>query len=225
MIDVTERWRSERVMAAMYDAGVKHDRVAMVGAWAMWGADMRRMFADVARLADAPAGTSVLDIPCGGGFAFRVLRPGQPVRYVAADISPYMLERAREVARRMRTQDLMEFVEADVTALQFADNSFDLCVTYNGLHCLPDPRAALSELARVLKPGGTLRGTSCVAGRGWRTDALIAILRRANVFGNAPQTGEIETWLREFGLDVVTLEHSGAVEFFEAKLNTKGSHP
>jgi SAM-dependent methyltransferase len=129
MTDVTERWRTERVMAAMYDAGVKHDRVAMVGAWAMWGADMRRMFADVARLADVPAGTSVLDIPCGGGFAFRVLRPGQPVRYVAADISPYMLQRARKVARRMRTEDVIDFVEADVTALQFADNSFDLCVT------------------------------------------------------------------------------------------------
>jgi ubiquinone/menaquinone biosynthesis C-methylase UbiE len=218
MSNVTERWRTERVMAAMYDAGVEHDRVAMVGAWAMWGADMRRMFADVARLADVPAGTSVLDIPCGGGFALRVLRPGQPVRYTAADISPHMLQRAREVARRMRAQDAIEFVEADVTALQFDDASFDLCVTYNGLHCLPDPRAALAELTRVLRPGGTLRGTSCVSGRGLRQDAMISMLRRAGVFGNAPRTGEIETWLREFGLDVVTLECSGAIEFFEARL-------
>jgi hypothetical protein len=69
MNNVTERWRTERVMAAFYDTGVKHDRVAMVGTWAMWGADMRLMFADVARLADVPAGTSVLDIPCGVGFA------------------------------------------------------------------------------------------------------------------------------------------------------------
>ncbi|MDT5097534.1 MAG: hypothetical protein QOC76_1271 [Mycobacterium sp.] len=218
MTDVTERWRSERVTAAMYNTGVKHDSVAMVGAWAMWGADMRRMFADVARLADAPAGTSVLDIPCGGGFAFRGLRPGQSVRYVAADISPYMLQRARQEAHRRAVQDAIEFVEADVTALQFADNSFDLCVTYNGLHCLPDPRAALGELTRVLKPGGTLRGTSCVAGRGPRKDALIAMLRRAGVFGNAPRAGDIEAWLREFGLDVLTLERSGAVEFFEARL-------
>ena len=225
MTDVTERWRTERVMAALYDAGVKHDRVAMVGAWAMWGADMRRMFADVARLADTPAGTSMLDIPCGGGFALRVLRPGQPVRYIAADISPHMLERAREVAHRMRAQDAIEFVEADVTALQFDDASFDLCVTYNGLHCLPDPRAALAELTRVLKPGGTLRGTSCVTGRGLRQDALIAMLRRAGVFGNAPRAGEIETWLRDFGFAIVTVEHSGAVEFFEAKLSSKGTRP
>ncbi len=225
MIGVTERWRTERVMAAMYDAGVKHDRVAMVGAWTMWGADMRRMFADVARLADTPAGISVLDIPCGGGFAFRVLRPGQPVRYVAADISPYMLQRARGEARRMQAQDAIEFVEADVTALQFDDASFDLCVTYNGLHCLPDPRAALAELTRVLRPGGTLRGTSCVTGRGMRQDALIAMLRRAGVFGNAPRAGEIETWLREFGFAIVTVERSGAVEFFEAKLSSKGIHP
>jgi ubiquinone/menaquinone biosynthesis C-methylase UbiE len=212
-------------MAAMYDAGVKHDRVAMVGAWAMWGADMRRMFADVARLADTPAGTSVLDIPCGGGFALRVLRPGQPVRYVAADISPHMLGRARDEARRMHGQDAIEFVEADVTALQFDDASFDLCVTYNGLHCLPDPRAALAELTRVLRPGGTLRGTSCVTGRGMRQDALIAMLRRAGVFGSAPRAGEIETWLKELGFAIVTVEHSGAVEFFEAKLSLKGIHP
>ena len=224
MTEVTERWRTERVMAAMYDAGVKHDSVATVGAWAMWGADMRRMFADVARLADVPAETSVLDIPCGGGFAFRGLRPGQAVRYVAADISPYMLGQARRQASRRGVQDMIEFVEADVTALQFADNSFDLCVTYNGLHCLPDPHAALAELTRVLKPGGTLRGTSCVRGRGPRKDALIAISRRAGVFGNTPHTGEIETWLREFGLDV-SLERSGAVEFFQAKLSSKGTHP
>jgi ubiquinone/menaquinone biosynthesis C-methylase UbiE len=205
-------------MAAMYDAGVKHDRVATVGAWAMWGADMRRMFADVARLADAPAGTSVLDIPCGGGFAFRGLRPGQAVHYVAADISPYMLGQARQEAGRRGVQDTIEFIEADVTALQFDDNSFDLCVTYNGLHCLPDPRAALGELTRVLKPGGTLRGTSCVRGCGLRQDALIAMSRRAGVFGNAPRAGEIGTWLRDFGLDVVTPERSGAIEFFEAWL-------
>jgi ubiquinone/menaquinone biosynthesis C-methylase UbiE len=218
MSDVTEKWRTERVTAALYDAGVKHDSLARLGAWAMWGADLRRMFADIERLADVPVGASVLDIPCGGGLAFRGLGTGQAVRYVAADISPYMLQRARREAGRRGVQGAIEFVEADVTALQFADDSFDLCVTYNGLHCLPDPRAALAELVRVLRPGGTLRGTSCVTGQGPRQDALIAMSRRAGVFGNTPRTGQIEQWLTEFGLDVVTIERSGAIEFFEARL-------
>jgi len=218
MADVTEKWRSERLTAALYDAGVQHASVARVGAWAMWGTDLGRMFADIARLADVPVGAAVLDIPCGGGLAFRGLSTGQVVHYVAADISPYMLQRARREARRRGVHNAIEFVEADVTALQFADASFDLCVTYNGLHCLPDPRAALAELVRVLRPGGTLRGTSCVTGRGPRQDALIAMSRRAGVFGNAPHTGQIEHWLKEFGFDGVRVEPSGAVEFFEARL-------
>jgi len=145
MTDVTEKWRSERVTAALYDTGVQHASVAKLGAWAMWGADLGRMFADIARLADVPVDASVLDIPCGGGLAFRGLTTGQAVRYVAADISPYMLQRARREAGRRGVQDAIEFVEADVTALQFPNAGFDLCVTYNGLHCLPDPRAALAS--------------------------------------------------------------------------------
>ena len=82
----------------------------------MWGTDIRPMFTDIARLADAPVGASVLDIPCGGGLAFRGLRTRQVVHYVAADISPYMLQRARREARRRGVQDAIEFVEADVTA-------------------------------------------------------------------------------------------------------------
>jgi ubiquinone/menaquinone biosynthesis C-methylase UbiE len=218
MSDVTEKWRSERLTAAIYDAGVQHDSVARIGAWVMWGADLRPMFTDIAHLADLPADAAVLDIPCGGGLAFRGLSTGQAVTYVAADISPYMLQRARREASRRGVRDAIEFVEADVTALQFADASFDLCVTYNGLHCLPNPRAALAELVRVLRPGGTLRGTSCVTGCGPRKDAVIAMSRRAGVFGNPPHTGQIEKWLKELRLDIVRLERSGAVESFEARL-------
>lgn len=221
MADVTDRWRSERLAVALYDAGVERERVARVAGLAMWGTDTRRLFGEIARLAETPAGRSILDVPCGGGVAFRGLRPGQDVRYVAADISPYMLQRARGQARRRGVEDQIELVEADITALELPDASFDLCLTYNGLHCLPDPRAALAELTRVLKPGGTLRGNSCVTGHGRRKDALIAIYRRARVFGNTPQAGEIEAWLLELGLEPVTVERSGSIEFFQARLPTR----
>ena len=103
----------------------------------------------------------ILDVPCGGGVAFRGLRPGQRVRYVAADLSPVMLGRARAEAKR-RDLHQIEFTEADVEALPFKDASFDLCVSCTGLHCFPDPAAAVSEIARVLRPGGVLRGTTLV---------------------------------------------------------------
>ena len=66
------------------------------------------------------------------------------VRYVAADLSPVMLARARgQAERRGLTQ--VEFVAADVESLPFGDAEFDLCVTYNSLHCFPTPRPLLQR--------------------------------------------------------------------------------
>ncbi|WP_231990110.1 class I SAM-dependent methyltransferase [Mycobacterium sp. 852002-51971_SCH5477799-a] len=193
-----------------------HDSVAAVGAKALWGLALPDLLEQVRRVGEAPPGARVLDIPCGGGFAFRGLRPGQDCRYVAADISPDMLRRARSRATQFGVADLMAFTEADITTLPFQDNMFDLALTFNGLHCLPDPRAAVVELARVLKPGGILRGSTCVRGRGWRQDRFVTALRAAGFFGDTPQAGDVQRWLADAGLEVPVARHSGSVELFEA---------
>lgn len=216
MGQVTDRWRAARVASALYNAAAMHDSIAAVGAKALWGLALPDLLAMVERVSDAPAGAHVLDIPCGGGFAFRGLRPGQDLRYVAADISPDMLRRARGRATQLGVAAPMEFTDADVTDLPFQDRTFDLILTFNGLHCLPDPHAAVVELARVIKPGGTLRGSTCVRGRGWRQDRFVTALRAAGFFGDTPQAGDVERWLRDLGLDVVVARHSGSVELFEA---------
>lgn len=216
MGQVTERWRAARVASALYNTAAMHDSVAAVGAKALWGLALRDLLDDVQRIGEAPAGAQILDIPCGGGFAFRGLRPGQDCRYVAADISPDMLRRARSRATELGVADQMEFTEADVTDLPFPDNTFDLAVTFNGLHCLPDPRAAVFELARVLKPGGILRGSTCVRGRGWRQDRCVTALQAAGFFGITPQAGDVQRWLTDAGLEVSVARHSGSVELFEA---------
>jgi ubiquinone/menaquinone biosynthesis C-methylase UbiE len=41
-------------------------------------------------------------------------------------------------------RDSVEFVEADIERMPFDDNEFDICVSFNGLHCLPDPAAPLT---------------------------------------------------------------------------------
>ncbi|MCA2265682.1 SAM-dependent methyltransferase [Mycobacterium marseillense] len=216
MGQVTDRWRAARVASALYNAAAMNDNVAAMGAKALWGLALPDLLAMVERVSDAPAGAHVLDVPCGGGFAFRGLRPGQDCHYVAADISPDMLRRARSRATQLGVAALMEFTDADVTVLPFQDDTFDLILTFNGLHCLADPHAAVVELARVIKPGGVLRGSTCVRGRGWRQDRFVTALRGAGFFGNTPQAGDVERWLRDSGLDVLVARHSGSVELFEA---------
>ncbi|OBB86386.1 SAM-dependent methyltransferase [Mycobacterium colombiense] len=216
MGQVTDRWRAARVASALYNTAAMHDSVAGVGAKALWGLTLHDLLEEVQRVGEARAGAHVLDIPCGGGFAFRGLRSGQDCRYVAADISSDMLRRARSRATQLGVADLMEFTEADITDLPFQDNTFDLALTFNGLHCLPDPRAAVFELARVLKPGGILRGSTCVRGRGWRQDRFVTALQAAGFFGITPQAGDVQRWLRDAGLEVLVARHSGSVELFEA---------
>lgn len=216
MGQVTDRWRAARLTSALYNAAAMHDTVAAVGAKALWGLTLPDLLQEVQRVGEARAGAHVLDVPCGGGFAFRGLRAGQDCRYVAADISSDMLGRARDRATQLGVADSMEFTEADITDLPFQDNTFDLALTFNGLHCLPDPRAAVFELARVLKPGGILRGSTCVRGRGWRQDRFVTALQAAGFFGITPQAGDVQRWLKDAGLEVLVARHSGSVELFEA---------
>jgi SAM-dependent methyltransferase len=198
-----------------YDFAVEHEWLARPAGVALWGTDTRMFYESFDAIGELPDGASVLDIPCGGGVALRGLRPGQRLRYVAADISPDMLVRARARAAALGRNDI-EFVEADITRMPFDDNEFDLCVSFNGLHCLPDPVAAVREIARCVKPGGRLVGDSLVRGAGWRQDRALDFGRWAGVFGASGTVGELRGWLTDANLTVDRLEACGAVAHFTA---------
>jgi demethylmenaquinone methyltransferase/2-methoxy-6-polyprenyl-1,4-benzoquinol methylase len=108
-------------------------------------------------------GGTVLDVATGTGLvASRLLADGHPV--VGLDQSPDMLA----VARR-RFGDRVELVEASATSLPFPDASFDhLTFTYL-LRYVDDPASTLTELARVVRPGGTIASLEFGLPRGlWR---------------------------------------------------------
>lgn len=197
---------------AVYDFGVEREWLARPTGWVLWGTNVSLLYREIRALGDLPAGAAVLDVPCGGGVALRGMRPG--VRYVAADLSPAMLGRTRRRAARLGRR--IETVEADITRLPLTDAEFDVCVCFNGLHCLPDPAAAVGELARCLKPGGRLVGDAIVVRAGLRQDVAISLFRRAGLFGVAGTAADLETWLEEAGLRVDRLELSGAVAHFAA---------
>jgi SAM-dependent methyltransferase len=216
MPDLRERWRTSFIETTTYDWAVEHERVAGVLGRLIWGTDTAAFYGDIGRLSELPAGTRVLDIPCGGGVAFRGLRPERELDYVAADLSPVMLRRARAEADR-RGIDWIELLEADVEALPFDDRSFELCITYTGLHCFSNPAAAIAEMARVLKPGGELRGTSVIKRTGPRQDAFVHLMRAGGVFGPGQTLAELETSLADAGLVKVSTSRNGALAYFTAR--------
>jgi SAM-dependent methyltransferase len=198
-----------------YDFAVEHEWLARPGGVVLWGTDTRKFYDSFRTIGELPDGSSVLDVPCGGGVALRGLRPGQSVRYVAADLSAEMLARARTRAAASGLDEI-EFIEADIERMPFDDNEFDLCVSFNGLHCLPNPAAAVCEIARCVKPGGRLVGDSLVRGAGRRQDVALQIGRRLGVFGASGTVDELRGWLTDAGMTVDRLELSGAIAHFTA---------
>ena len=98
----------------------------------------------------------VLDFAAGTCWASELLsRLG--IRTVSLDLSTEVLQRGRSrlaADSRLVFRHEAAFVTARGQALPFADNSFDGVLCLNALHHLPSYRAALSEIHRVLKPGG-----------------------------------------------------------------------
>lgn len=87
----------------------------------------------------------VLEAGCGTGLILERLRPLARA-LVGADLSHGMLGRARERGHRV--------VQASLLELPFADASFDTVCSFKVLAHVEDTRAAVAELARVVKPGG-----------------------------------------------------------------------
>jgi SAM-dependent methyltransferase len=202
-------------LGGAYDFAVEHEWLARPAGIALWGTDTRLLYDSISMVGELPDGSAVLDVPCGGGVALRGLRPGQNVRYVAADLSTEMLARARGRGAALGRDDI-EFLEADIERMPLGDNEFDLCVSFNGLHCLPNPPAAVREIARCVKPGGRLVGDSVVRGAGFRQDLAIGFLRRAGVFGVGGTIEELRDWLTDAGLRIDRIQRSGALAHFTA---------
>ena len=97
---------------------------------------------------------SILDVGSGAGqIAKHLLKYSDPgAQITCIDLSRQMLRRARA---RLKSS-LPSFVAADLSALPFADASFDGVTCGYVLEHLPDPRMGLAELARVMQPGGRM---------------------------------------------------------------------
>jgi len=98
-------------------------------------------------------GSRVLDVGCGTGVvAITAARLG--ARVDAIDLTPQLLERARENARIARVE--IQFLEADAEQLPFRDADFDIVVSQFAHMFAPRPEVAVAQMLRVLRPGGII---------------------------------------------------------------------
>jgi len=203
------------LFGALFSAYMEYPLPSRAIARAMWGGDVRLYYESMQAIGEVADGGTIVDCPCGAGPALRELRPDAAVRYVAADLSPAMLRRARKRVDA-RGLDRVELVEADATALPLPADSVDLFLSYWGLHCFADPRAALLEAARVLKPGGRLVGSCFVRGRDSLRQRLL-VRPGAGDFGPVGTQEEIDAWLEEAGFALSSERRAGPMLYFEGR--------
>ena len=112
----------------------------------------RVLFADGRQWAAGQARGDVLELAVGTGRNLPHYRPGTSVTGI--DLSEAMIDVARHQASTSAAD--VQLHVADAQGLPFADATFDTVVATLALCSIPDDRAAVSEAARVLRPGGTL---------------------------------------------------------------------
>jgi SAM-dependent methyltransferase len=207
-------WGEDPLWGRFYDWSVEHPHAGGFLWRAGIGSDLRRLYAAAAEIGRQPAGSSVLDVPSGGGVVLRGLRPGLGVRYVAADISQRMLDRTMAVARARQVAAQVETVVADVAELPFPDGEFDLVVSFTGLHCFPDPHQAVREMGRVLHPGGVLTGSALLDDTGLRYLPMRRLGRFAGLLGPGATAPQVRAWLTEAGFQDISITLSGAMGYF-----------
>jgi SAM-dependent methyltransferase len=128
---------------------------------------------------DLPSAATVLDVGCGPGYIWRANADRLPDGWsvVLADLSAGMVTAARE-----RLGPRFRYAAADAAALPFASGAFDAVLAHHMLYHVADRTRAIRELARLLRPNGSLyaatngqrhlRELDQLASGHWRSDQL-----------------------------------------------------
>ncbi|MBU2702368.1 demethylmenaquinone methyltransferase/2-methoxy-6-polyprenyl-1 [Sporomusaceae bacterium BoRhaA] len=108
--------------------------------------------------AKVPTGGKTLDLCCGTGkLTLELIKAvGAGGSVIGVDFCANMLQIARENISKTMYVDNVMFVEANVLELPFTDHSFDCCTIGFGMRNVADIPRVISEIYRVLKPGGRL---------------------------------------------------------------------
>jgi 2-polyprenyl-3-methyl-5-hydroxy-6-metoxy-1,4-benzoquinol methylase len=196
-------------------------------AYEQWHADLdvdfdadtpwHRLVRQYLRMDEDVAGRCVMEIGCGrGGLScwLAANAPSPPQRMVAIDFAESAIAKACESAKQRRLLGI-DWQVGDIQTISHPAESFDTVISCETIEHVPDPRRAVDELARVLKPGGRLlvtapnyigtiglyRGYMRLRGR-----RFTEVGQPINNFTMLPRT---RAWVRRAGLLVLAVDAVG----------------
>lgn len=148
---------------------------------------------------------SVLEVGVGTGLSLPGYAPSLAVTGI--DFSDEMLAKARARVEKMGLKHVAALRQMDARALDFPDNTFDTVAAMHVLSVVPEPEKVMSEIARVLKPGGRVVITNHFV----RTQGILAHIERiaapfANTLG----------WHSDFRIETVLQEPDLLLELRKA---------
>jgi phosphatidylethanolamine/phosphatidyl-N-methylethanolamine N-methyltransferase len=153
----------------------------------------------VAEAASA-AGKRILEIGVGTGLVLRYYTSDSEV--IGADLSVPMLRKAQEKVSALSLHHVRGVVAMDACRLGFPDACFDVVSVPFVITLVPDPEGALDEIARVLKPGGTIAIVSrfgAESGLQAAFEAMIAPLMKRVGWSSSFKVSRVSGWAERHG--------------------------
>lgn len=164
------------------------------------GADMGLGCGNPQAIAGLKKGEIVLDLGAGGGFdCFLAARQvGPRGRVIGVDMTPEMVAKARENARKAGTKNV-EFRLGEIEHLPVADASVDVILSNCVINLSPDKEQVYREAFRVLRPGGRLAISDVVAIRPIPSAMQRNFDSHSGCVAGALQVRKLESILRSVG--------------------------
>lgn len=176
------------------------------------GANMGLGCGNPQAIAGLKKGEVVLDLGAGGGFdCFLAARQvGPRGRVIGVDMTPEMVSKARENARRGKFSNV-EFRLGEIEHLPVADNSVDVILSNCVINLSPDKPQVYREACRVLKPGGRLAISDVVAVKSMPGRVRKDLDKHSGCVSGAASVRQLNAILRDAGFrdgDVMVKEES-----------------